>query len=72
MTFKIDEKDSVIDRKINLNGINESWRNYRENFFYSENMKLLLLKPDVIIKIGDTNNCQICNAYKGMDIKEEQ
>lgn len=46
--------------------------NYRENFFYSENMKLLLLKPDVIIKIGDTNNCQICNAYKGMDIKEEQ
>jgi len=45
--------------------------NYRENFFYSENMKILLLKPNVIIKIGDTNNCQVCNAYRDMNIKEE-
>lgn len=44
--------------------------NYRENFFYNKEKDLLLLKPNVIIRIGDTNNCQICNAYKNMDIKE--
>lgn len=44
--------------------------NYRENFFYNKGKDILLLKPDVIIKIGDTNNCQICNAYKDMNIKE--
>lgn len=45
--------------------------NYRENFFYNERNKMLLLKPNVIIRIGDTNNCQICNAYRDMNIKEE-
>ncbi len=44
--------------------------NYRENLFYNKERNMLLLKPDVIIKIGDTNNCQLCNAYRDMNIKE--
>lgn len=44
--------------------------NYRENFFYNKNKEILLLKPEVIIKIGDTNNCQVCNAYRDMNIRE--
>jgi len=44
--------------------------NYRENLFYNKDKDMLLLKPQVIINIGDTNNCQICNAYKDMNIKE--
>lgn len=44
--------------------------NYRENLFYNKEKNILLLKPQVIIRIGDTNNCQICNAYKDMNIKE--
>ncbi len=41
--------------------------NYKENFIYNEEKDIMLLKPDVIIKIGDVNNCQICNAYKDMN-----
>lgn len=45
--------------------------NYRENFFYNKDKEILLLKPEVIIRIGDTNNCQVCNAYRDMNIKEQ-
>ena len=44
--------------------------NYRENFFYNKDKDILLPKPEVIIKIGDTNNCQICNAYRDMNIQD--
>ena len=32
MTFEIDEKDSIIDRKLNLDGVKENWKAYKEAF----------------------------------------
>lgn len=32
MTFKIDEKDFIIDRKLNLDGVNENWKSFKESF----------------------------------------
>ncbi len=32
MTFRVDEKDFIIDRKLNLEGINENWKSFKEAF----------------------------------------
>jgi len=32
MTFEIDEKDFIIDRKLNLEGVNENWKAFKEAF----------------------------------------
>lgn len=32
MTFVIDEKDIITDRKLNLDGVKENWKNYKEAF----------------------------------------
>lgn len=42
MTFEIDEKDSIIDRKINLDGVKENWKIYKETFIKNA-LKVYLL-----------------------------
>lgn len=32
MSFEIDEKDYIIDRKINLDGVNENWKTFKDSF----------------------------------------
>lgn len=42
MTFVIDEKDIITDRKLNLDGVKENWKNYKEAFLNNA-LKVYLL-----------------------------
>lgn len=42
MTFVIDEKDIITDRKLNLDGVKENWKNYKEEFLNNA-LKVYLL-----------------------------
>ncbi len=42
MTFLIDEKDIITDRKLNLDGVKENWKNYKEAFLNNA-LKVYLL-----------------------------
>ena len=42
MTFAVDEKDVIIDRKLKLNGVNENWKIFKNNFLQNA-LKVYLL-----------------------------
>ena len=75
MTFKIDEKDSVIERKLNLNGINENWKTFKESFLENA-LKVYLLD---ILQIswrgsGDKklNYITVNSSYYTRDITKDE